>query len=169
MRDEFNLIGRRFGRLLVSERVAAPSFANPSVRTNRWWRCLCDCGNQILAPSARLRGGTTHSCGCLRRSHGDWKSREYAIWAGMIQRCENPKDKNYASYGGRGIAVCPEWRQSYARFLADVGPRPGTDYSIDRINNNGDYDPTNVRWATRSEQQRNKRDKYRDTLTIASA
>jgi len=80
----------------------------------------------------------------------------YSCWVGMIQRCTNPKQPNWARYGGRGITVCAEWVASYEAFMEHIGPRPGPDSSIDRIDNDGNYEPGNVRWATRSEQQRNK-------------
>lgn len=82
---------------------------------------------------------------------------EYGIWAGMIQRCENPNNSNYHSYGGRGISVCRSWRASFDMFLADMGDRPSLDHSIDRINNNGNYEPGNCRWATSLQQSANSR------------
>lgn len=85
------------------------------------------------------------------------KNPEYACWKSMIQRCTNPDSPNYSRYGGRGITVCDRWRESYKMFLMDVGARPSLDHSIDRIDVNGNYEPSNVRWATRGEQQQNKR------------
>ena len=94
----------------------------------------------------------------LHYRHGDNDSIEHCTWIAIIQRCHNPKEKTYPRYGGRGIIVCDEWRYNYPAFLAHVGRRPGPEYSLDRINVNGNYEPGNVRWATRSQQQRNRRD-----------
>jgi hypothetical protein len=104
--------------------------------------------------------GNTRSCGCLHRdrviTHGLSKCPEYTIWIGMRRRCEDPDDKGFKNYGGRGITVCPDWRD-FARFLADVGPRPSTKHSLERRDNAAGYAAENVVWATDAEQNRNMR------------
>jgi hypothetical protein len=99
--------------------------------------------------------------------YAEWRAKNpaYSCWKSMIQRCTNPKAPNYALYGGRGIEVCSEWR-TYEAFLRDMGPRPSMEHSLDRIDVDGDYEPGNVRWATRSEQQRNKRSTYPDKVRV---
>lgn len=103
-----------------------------------------------------LRRGLTTSCGCLRQ-HGKSRTPEHAVWAAMIQRCTNPNSAKWKDYGARGISVHPRWRQSFRSFFDDVGSRPSPQHSLDRIDNDGNYEPRNVRWATRKEQARNKR------------
>ncbi len=155
-----DMTGRRFGRLTVIERDHSAS-GGPA------WCCLCDCGNAASVRGKDLRRGMTESCGCLQRersasahrTHGEGRnghrSAEYQIWAGMLSRCLYAGDTNFAKYGARGITVCDRWR--YACFLADMGRRPTPKHSIDRIENNGNYEPGNCRWATASEQMRNTR------------
>lgn len=148
------------------------------------WLVRCDCGTEKTLPVSRLTSQNhARSCGCLRnetasakaRTHGDTagatRSTEYRIWEAMKRRCVNPGDHAYPRYGGRGITVCPEWSESFERFLADVGRRPAGG-SIDRIDNDGNYEPANVRWSTNKAQSNNRRSNVRltidgETLTVA--
>jgi len=157
-----DLSGKRFGRLVVI------SYSSSKKRKNSHttlWNCLCDCGNTTIVARGCLTEGHTKSCGCLfKKSGGDASTRkgkircaEYSAWRGMINRCENKKEKSYFNYGGRGITICKRWRESYALFLSDVGRKPAKNYSIDRIDVNGHYEPGNVRWATAKDQVANRR------------
>lgn len=121
----------------------------------------CECGNERIVSAGHLRHGKSTACRDCRIKHGHsirgHKSAEYRIWTGMIQRCTNPNVKAFNRYGGRGIKVCAEWLESFETFLAYVGRRPSSEHSIDRHpDNDGNYEPGNVRWATQSEQCFNK-------------
>lgn len=153
-----NLIGCRFGRLVVIKRS-----------TNRggrvMWFCACDCGKEKSIKSSSLLEGRTKSCGCriveaaIARVLVDNMSRspEKQAWYKMLRRCHDPEHFGYLNYGARGITVCQRWRDSFLTFYEDMGPRPSAKHSIDRIDNNKGYEPENCRWATASQQNGNQR------------
>jgi len=152
-------VGAKIGRLtIIGERVRyKETFKHP---------CRCICGKEVLIIQQNLRTGKAQSCGCRaiegRTKHGHRisgkRDPEYYTWVSMKDRCLNPRNKQYANYGGRGISVCEEWVASYEEFLNAVGRRPSNKHSLDRYpNNDGNYEPGNVRWATQTEQARNRR------------
>lgn len=151
--------GVRYGRLVALSII-------PGSRRGYRWLCRCDCGKETVVDGSHLTTGHTVSCGCLRTEQlrkrhtkhghaGAERTATYQSWASMRARCLNPDHHDYANYGGRGITVSDTW-SDFAVFLADVGTRPrGT--SIDRIDNDGNYEPGNVKWSTRLEQNNNRR------------
>lgn len=156
-----NIAGLRFGKLTV--------IAEAGLYMGRRvvWRCLCDCGRETVARGDCLRSGVTKSCGCLRKelptTHGLTDSPEYHSWCSMKGRCLNPNDQEARNYSERGITVCDRWLSSFEAFYEDMGPRPSPTHSLDRYpDKDGNYEPDNCRWATATEQVRNRR----VTLTV---
>lgn len=155
-----DLTGQRFGRLTVIERTSNKG-AQP------YWLCLCDCGNQHSVAGGKLRSHIIRSCGCLQKelaskqmtTHGMHKSKTYCSWQSMLSRCTNKNSSDFPRYGGRGIAVCRRWLHSFQNFFDDMGERP-KNMTIDRINNDGDYTPSNCRWADNFTQMKNSRSSH---------
>lgn len=159
MPPAIDLTGQKFTRLTVLRSL--PERRGHGVV----WLCACDCGTSVKAPTAGLRNGNYKSCGCWRRDsaksiftkHLQSGSMEFVSWQKAKQRCTNPRNEDWTQYGGRGIKMCARWLNNFEAFLKDMGERPSPTHSIDRIDPNGDYKPSNCRWATPAEQRRNQR------------
>lgn len=154
----------------VYERLTIIGAAEPSPAGVQRVLCRCSCGKETRVMVSNLRAGKTKSCGCLSREKAPFKHRthghtqgqrrlpEYGVWNTMKSRCTNPKAAKFAEYGGRGITVCERWLHSFENFLLDMGKRPSPQHTIDRINNNGNYEPGNCQWSVQRTQQQNRRD-----------
>jgi hypothetical protein len=144
--------GKKFGRLTTIHNIVG-----------RGWVCICDCGVAAMQTASALTSGKAKSCGCLKRdnmpalTHGRAGTTEYRSWSSIKTRCFKTTDKQFRKYGARGITMCERWRDSFAAFFADMGPKPSPKHTVDRIDNDKGYEPSNCRWATGSEQCRNKR------------
>jgi hypothetical protein len=151
-----DLTSIRVGRLTVLHR-------GKNIAKQPSWVCLCDCGNETQVVASSLKSARTRSCGCLRTevtkktmtTHGLTNSPEYGIWSAMKKRCYDTNNQDYKNYGGRGITVCDRWVNSFANFYADLGAKPNA-YSLDRIDVNGNYEPSNCKWSSLEKQANNK-------------
>lgn len=151
----------KYGRLEISSDAQRDSAGRRRVNV------ICDCGNVKVVDFNNMKRGLTTSCGCFRlervavsareqmTTHGKSRTPEYATWRSMLHRCTDPRDRSFARYGGRGITICPRWFALDA-FLEDMGPRPTSKHSLDRIDGDGNYEPSNCRWATATQQSRNR-------------
>ncbi len=158
--NKIDLIGKRFGRLLVIKQ--SDVVKNSQAR----WICQCDCGNIKTIVGSSLRRGVSNSCGCAHKEmlskkfskHHQCFTPEYSAWQNMRSRCYNIKNTKYSDYGGRGIGVCDRWKNSFEKFFNDMGNKPSDIHSLDRYpDNDGNYEPNNCRWGTYEQQARNKR------------
>lgn len=161
------MTGQKFGLLTVVGR-------DGSEKSGARWLCVCECGGTTTACRSNLVRGNKKSCGCkwtvgglLVKKHGQSGTRAYKAWTAMKQRCNNPKSTRFADYGGRGIGVCERWNTSFESFLADMGQAPTNSHTIERLDNNVGYEPTNCKWVLMSVQANNKRTTRRISMTLS--
>ena len=155
------LEGKSFNRL------TAISVSHKDKSNNFHWNCLCSCGNYTTVSATKLKAGKTKSCGCYQldkvTTHGMSKHPFYRLYDGMKQRCYNPNHKGYSNYGGRGITVCNEWRESFESFYEDMFSTYSDNVELDRIDTDGNYCKGNCRWVTRQQNAMNTRGKQNST------
>lgn len=160
-RKRLDLTGKQFGRLTVV------SFGWTAENRTSYWNCVCSCGQETVVAKCSLTLGRTISCGCYQAeatkkantTHGQIYSPEYHAWDAAKRRCHNPTDGNFPYYGARGIVMCDRWRNSFENFLADMGKKPDQSLTLDRIDNNCNYEPSNCRWTTMKVQSNNRRER----------
>lgn len=166
MSAKINMTGKRYGSVTALHDVGLCADGKYK------WLALCDCGNKFEASGSKIRSGEVVTCPTCsservrlsRMTHGMRQTDEYRTWTHIKSRCFNAKVPEYKHYGGRGITMCSKWTESFEDFLADMGERPSKKHSIDRINNNGNYEPGNCRWATHKTQANNTRSNRKVTV-----
>jgi hypothetical protein len=166
-----DLAGKVFGKLTVLEFAGRPTRDPSRTSGDSLWRCRCECGKESVVRGYNLKSGKSTTCGCgiaaglLRANvtHGKYYTVEHRVWTGIKTRCFNDKEKAWKYYGGRGITVCDRWlgENGFANFLADMGSRPSPRHSVEREDNDGNYEPDNCSWATKKKQMLNRQNTIR--------
>lgn len=155
MEVQHDLVGRKFNRWTIIA-PGEPEYSRSGKKVTNWY-CRCECGTERVVRHGSLQSGRSTSCGCARRDYLDERARTaknrhplFITWQGIKARCFSPSNGQYKYYGGRGITMCDEWVNDMYAFVDYVGPKPGPEYTVDRIDSDGNYEPGNVRWATKA-------------------